>query len=109
VFKVVDQPHPITVQTIVRNCHLSDIHAALLDLRSLWTNGYAAIDIVGTLFRVTKNSDLPEKIKLQFIKEISFTHMKIADGCNSLLQLTGLCGRLCQLALDEEKNKATSN
>lgn len=77
-------------------------------MKSLWTNGYAAIDIIGTLFRVTKTSDLPEKTKLNFIKEISFTHMKIADGCNSLLQLTGLLGRLCDIALAEEKNKTSS-
>ena len=109
VFKVVDQPHPITVQTIIKNCQIADIHAALIDLRSLWANGYAAIDIIGTIFRVTKNSDLPEKTKLNFIKEISFTHMKIADGCNSLLQLTGLLGRLCQISIDEEKNRTGSN
>lgn len=97
-----------TVQTIVSNCQLANIHAALLDLRHLWEQGYAAIDIVGTLFRVTKTAQIPERTKLQFIKEISFTHMKIADGVNSLLQLTGLCGRLCQIALDEEKAKVSS-
>ena len=99
---------PQTIQTIVSNCQLANIHAALLDLRSLWEQGYAAIDIVGTLFRVTKTAQMPERTKLQFIKEISFTHMKIADGVNSLLQLTGLCGRLCQIALDEEKAKISS-
>jgi hypothetical protein len=94
-----------TVQTIIANCHLANIHVALLDLRSLWEQGYAAIDIIGTLFRVCKTAPLPERIKLHFIREISFTHMKIADGVNSLLQLTGLLGRLCQIALDEEKAK----
>ena len=97
-----------TVQNIVGNCQLANVHAALIDMRSLWENGYAAIDIIGTLFRVTKTATIPERTKLHFIKEISFTHMKIADGVNSLLQLTGLIGRLCQIALDEEKAKVSS-
>ena len=97
-----------TVQTIIANCQLANIHSAVIDLRSLWEHGYAAIDIVGTLFRVTKTAQLPERTKLAFIKEIAFTHMKIADGVNSLLQLTGLIGRLCQIALDEEKAKVSS-
>jgi hypothetical protein len=29
------------------------------------------------------------------LQEIGFTHMRISDGVNSLLQLTGLCSRLC--------------
>jgi hypothetical protein len=30
-------------------------------------------------------------------QEIGFTHMRIADGVTSLLQLTGLMSRLCQI------------
>jgi len=108
VFKVVDQPHPLTVQTIISDCNTGNIHGALLNLQSLWEQGYAAIDIIGTLFRVCKSAPLAERTKLAFIREISFTHMKIADGVNSLLQLTGLCGRLCQIALDEERSKVSS-
>jgi len=108
VFKVVDQPHPITVQNIIRHCSHGDIHAAVNELQGLWSNGYAAIDIVSTLFRVTKSVDLPDKTKLAFIKEIAFAHMKIADGLNTLIQITGLLGRLCQISLDEEANKTHS-
>jgi replication factor C subunit 2/4 len=98
-----------TVQTIISDCNSGNVHAALINLRTLWEQGYSAIDIIGTLFRVCKSaSGLSERTKLAFIREISFTHMKIADGINSLLQLTGLVGRLCQIALDEERNKVSS-
>ncbi len=60
--------------------------------------GYSAFDIIGTLFRVVKNYDCPEALKLEFIREIGFTHMRIADGVTTLLQLSGLCARLCQLS-----------
>lgn len=98
VFKVVDQPHPLTVQKIVDFCASGDVESALRTLQGLWDQGYAAIDIIGTLFRICKNTDIPEKQKLSFIKEIGFTHMRIADGVGSLLQLCGLTSRLCQVS-----------
>lgn len=33
-------------------------------------------------------------------KEIGYTHMKIVDGVNSLLQMAGLLARLCQKTAD---------
>ena len=99
VFKVVDQPHPIVVQSIINNCAKGEVRSALLDLQTLWSQGYAAVDIISTLFRVAKNAEINEKLKMYFIKEIGITHMRIADGVGTLLQLTGLVARLCQLSV----------
>lgn len=57
VFKVCDQPHPIIVQTMIRACLKSDIDTALEKLHELWNQGYSAVDIVVTLFRVAKTFD----------------------------------------------------
>jgi replication factor C subunit 2/4 len=57
VFKVCDQPHPIIVQTIIRSCQKSDVDTALEKLHELWDQGYSAVDIVVTLFRVAKTFD----------------------------------------------------
>ncbi|MEQ2191854.1 hypothetical protein XENOCAPTIV_003476 [Xenoophorus captivus] len=35
-------------------------------------------------------------IFLFLIQEIGFTHMRVAEGVNSLLQMAGLLGRLCK-------------
>ena len=67
-------------------------------MSSLWATGYSSFDIIGTLFKVVKYSDLPEGQKLDFIKEISYTHMRITDGVTTELQLFGLVSRLCQLS-----------
>ena len=45
--------------------------------------------------RLTKNAEMNEEIKLEFIKEIGFCHMRVLDGLDTLLQLNGLCGKLC--------------
>lgn len=57
VFKVCDQPHPIVVQTMIRACLKGDINSAMEKLNELWDNGYSAIDIVVTVFRVVKVFD----------------------------------------------------
>src|SRR5271154_3668296 len=69
VFKVCDQPHPIAVQTMLRDCYKGKIEDALESLRELWAKGYSAVDIITTMFRVVKTMDsFPEYTKLEFIK-----------------------------------------
>jgi len=57
VFKVCDQPHPIVMQAIIRACMKSNIEGAMEKLSQLWGQGYSAVDIVVTLFRVVKTFD----------------------------------------------------
>jgi replication factor C subunit 2/4 len=57
VFKVCDQPHPVLVQAIIKACHKADIEGAMDKLTELWGQGYSAVDIVVTLFRVVKTFD----------------------------------------------------
>ena len=57
VFKVCDQPHPIIVQIIIRACLKGDINTAMERLTELWEQGYSAVDIVVTIFRVVKTFD----------------------------------------------------
>ncbi len=57
VFKVCDQPHPIIVQSMIRFCLKGDISQAMEKLNDLWDQGYSAVDIVVTIFRVVKTFD----------------------------------------------------
>eukprot|EP00656_Telonema_subtile_P023868 TRINITY_DN2551_c0_g1_i2.p1 TRINITY_DN2551_c0_g1~~TRINITY_DN2551_c0_g1_i2.p1 ORF type:complete len:137 (-),score=35.79 TRINITY_DN2551_c0_g1_i2:59-469(-) len=108
VFKVCDQPHPLTVRRILEACLTTSISSAHSELMVLWDQGYSAVDIIGIVFRVTKNFDedkMPEGLKLAFIRDIGFAHMRISDGCVSLLQLQGLVSRLCQLSKEHNTNQ----
>ena len=72
---------------------------------NLWDMGYAASDIITTIFRVVKNfesADMTEWSRLEFIKEIGFTHVRILDGLDSFVQLTALVARLCRLGMKEK-------
>jgi replication factor C subunit 2/4 len=99
VFQVCDQPHPTIVRGIIDACGKGNLHEAIDKLNELWASGYAASDIIGTFFKVTKShNSLPEGDKLEFLREIGFTHMKIANGINSKLQLLGLLARLSRMS-----------
>lgn len=104
VFKVVDSPHPVKVQAMIKACDEGKIDAAMETLKELWDLGYSSHDIISTMFRVTKTiPNLSEYAKLEFIKEIGFTHMKILEGVQTLLQLSGCIARLCKLHMDPKK------
>mmetsp|Transcript_18808 Transcript_18808/g.23077 ORF Transcript_18808/g.23077 Transcript_18808/m.23077 type:complete len:338 (+) Transcript_18808:152-1165(+) len=97
VFKVCDQPHPTTVKNIIDSCLKGETLGAVKDMTALFNTGYSCGDIIGTLFKVVKaHLGIPEAMKLEYLREIGFTHMRIADGVNSKLQLLGLVSRLCQ-------------
>lgn len=69
VFKVCDQPHPTVVQEMLLACYNGNITLAMDRLDGLWKQGYAAVDIVSTIFRVAKTMpELPEYMKLEFIR-----------------------------------------
>eukprot|EP00611_Tribonema_gayanum_P023223 TRINITY_DN4838_c0_g1_i3.p1 TRINITY_DN4838_c0_g1~~TRINITY_DN4838_c0_g1_i3.p1 ORF type:complete len:333 (+),score=90.31 TRINITY_DN4838_c0_g1_i3:1666-2664(+) len=97
VFKVCDQPHPGVVLAILQACVAGDMRNAHLKMKALYDTGYSSNDIIATVFKVCKNQlKVPEAAQLELIKEIGVTHMRVADGVNSLLQLLGLCARLCR-------------
>lgn len=86
VFKVCDQPHPIVVQTMIRACLKGDINSAMEKLNELWDNGYSAIDIVVTVFRVVKVFDeyVLWNVSINAIKLICLTGCPNTRNWNTL-------------------------
>jgi len=97
VFKVCDQPHPVKVREMLENCRQARTVPAQQAVSSLCALGYAGADIIQTIFRVARSYDMPEQEKLEMLRCIGETHMRVAEGVASELQLLGLVGRLCRL------------
>uniref|UniRef100_A0A671RXV2 Replication factor C subunit 2 n=1 Tax=Sinocyclocheilus anshuiensis TaxID=1608454 RepID=A0A671RXV2_9TELE len=93
--QVCDEPHPLLVKSMLEHCVNANIDEAYKIIEQLWSLGYSPEDIIGNIFRVCKTFQMAEYLKLEYIKEIGYTHMKVAEGVNSLLQMAGLLGRLC--------------
>ncbi|XP_051156799.1 replication factor C subunit 2 [Leptopilina boulardi] len=99
VFKVCDEPHPLLVKEMLELCTKGNISSAYSGMNHLWKMGYSSEDLITNIFRVAKNLDIDEPLKLDFIKEIGETHLGIVDGISSLLQMNSLLGRLCRRSL----------
>lgn len=98
VFRVVDAPHPVKVQAMLKACHETKIELAVEGLQELWDLGYSCHDIISSMFRVTKTMPgLSEQTRLEFIREIGFGHMRILDGVQTLVQLSGVVAKLCRI------------
>ncbi|WWC71483.1 uncharacterized protein I206_105441 [Kwoniella pini CBS 10737] len=106
VFKICDQPHPIILKQLIKDCQNCQIDQALSRINDLWEKGYSAVDIVVSIFRVVKTiDDLQEYLKLEFIREIGWTHMRILEGVGTLVQLGAMIARLCKLTLPPQALK----
>ncbi|KAJ2081124.1 replication factor C subunit 4 [Coemansia sp. RSA 988] len=103
VFRVCDQPHPVVIRKMLKDCVDGNVDDAVTCISHLWTQGYSAVDIITAIFRVVKiDQELEEETKLQFIREIGITHMRIVDGLQTLVQLQGLAARMCKFAIPEK-------
>ncbi|GJQ14924.1 hypothetical protein GpartN1_g6715.t1 [Galdieria partita] len=98
VFKVCDQPHPNLVKEILESALEQNVTKSNEILCSLWNKGYSALDIVQTLFRVARSYEMNERLRLEVMKVVGKTHMKIMEGCASLIQLTALTSFLSEVS-----------
>lgn len=98
VFKIVDSPHPLIIKKMILSVVNGDIDQSLELLKGLWDKGYSAIDIASTSFKVVKNLDeIDESDRLEIMKEIGITHMRVLEGVGSYLQLNALIARIAAL------------
>ncbi|MCJ1260250.1 replication factor C subunit 4 [Lobaria immixta] len=103
VFRVVDSPHPVKVQAVIKACWEGRVEGAMEGLQELWGLGYSCHDIVSTMFRVTKTMEgLSEHSRLEFIREIGFCHMRVLEGVQTLVQLGGCVAKLCRVNMKPE-------
>jgi replication factor C subunit 2/4 len=101
VFKVCDEPHPLIIKTMLDNCIENKLEEAIKLLSHLWKLGYSADDIINVIFRVCKNAQMPEYLKLEYLKLIGLAHARISQGLNSILQLNALLAKCAKVTLQK--------
>ncbi|KAI6820552.1 P-loop containing nucleoside triphosphate hydrolase protein, partial [Hortaea werneckii] len=69
VFRVVDSPHPVKVQAMIKSCQEQKVDEALDGLKELWTLGYSSHDIISTMFKVTKTLPSLSEHKLEGVAD----------------------------------------
>lgn len=100
VFKVCDEPHPLLIKQMIENCTEQKLEEAMKILSHLWKLGYSADDIINVVFRVCKTTQIPEYIKLEYVKLIGLAHSRICQGLNSFLQLNSLLAQMTNVVIE---------
>ncbi|VDN06313.1 unnamed protein product [Thelazia callipaeda] len=95
VFKVCDEPHPKMIMEIIDHCVTGRVVEANENIHKLYRMGYSSEDILNNMVRICKTINIPEYLKLEYIKEIGLCHVKVVEGLSSLLQLSALIARMC--------------
>mmetsp|Transcript_35258 Transcript_35258/g.64484 ORF Transcript_35258/g.64484 Transcript_35258/m.64484 type:complete len:319 (-) Transcript_35258:216-1172(-) len=93
VFKMNDQPQPHRVRAALEAALRGDWKAAFQPVNELWNEGYSTGDIIATFGRVVKQMEAPEHIKLEWLKEVGMTHMRVNAGAAGLLQLDAMVSK----------------
>ncbi|KAG8469510.1 hypothetical protein KFE25_005965 [Diacronema lutheri] len=108
VMKVCDQPHPLLLKQLIDAALDGDFDGAHNVFAQLWDEGYAAIDVVGSLFRIAKYHECTEESKLELIREIGLCHMRVLEGLDSFLQMSALVALLCLPAAKRKRAAAAA-
>ncbi|CAI2350912.1 unnamed protein product [Caenorhabditis sp. 36 PRJEB53466] len=101
VLKVCDEPHPDLMVKMLMYCMEKKCFEAAKILHEFHELGFAAEDIVSTIFRVVKTIEFPRKVseqlRMEYIREIALCHMRIIQGLPTRLQLSRLVAELCRV------------
>ena len=87
VFEVLDIPQPKIIKEII----LDNNYKNMIDkLNSILDMGYSVNDIISSFLNVVTMMDIDIDKKMKYIKEITFTDIKINEGLDSRVQLYSL-------------------
>eukprot|EP00448_Togula_jolla_P013334 CAMPEP_0170581924 /NCGR_PEP_ID=MMETSP0224-20130122/7303_1 /TAXON_ID=285029 /ORGANISM="Togula jolla, Strain CCCM 725" /LENGTH=318 /DNA_ID=CAMNT_0010905101 /DNA_START=56 /DNA_END=1012 /DNA_ORIENTATION=+ len=98
VFKMNDQPQPQKVRAALEASLKQDWQGAFGPVHEIYKQGYSTTDIISTFFRVAKQMEAPEHIKLEWLKEVGLTHMRVNAGATGLLQLDAMVAKFVKAA-----------
>jgi len=98
VFRMNDQPQPEKIKKSLEACLKKDWPGAFGPVHEIWKQGYSPMDIISTFARVCKQFDAPENIKLEWLKEVGLTHMRVTSGATGLLHLDAMVSKLVMVS-----------
>jgi replication factor C subunit 2/4 len=96
VYRMNDQPKPQQIQGALQAVMRKDWEGSFGPIKEISKMGYSTTDIITTTSRVVKTSECPENIKLEWLKEIGLTHMRVNAGANGLVQLDAMISKFIQ-------------
>jgi replication factor C subunit 2/4 len=110
VYEIYDRPHPQKSKDIIMLCYNNDLSSALQKIIEMRKSGYSGTDIALGLTMALRLDicDIPENIKIDFWKCISYSLYNISKGLDaSLLQISACIADMCKITLNKENQKVS--
>lgn len=104
VFDTVNKPHPEEMKDLLLACYKGELKNALQRLEAMIKYGYCPSDIVLSMLNILRSyitTEIEEKDKMEFLKEISQTCMIISGGISTELQLVSCVCNLVREKVDK--------
>ncbi len=102
VYEIYDKPRPIYSIEIIRACYGNDIGNAIKKIIEMKRFGYSGMDIMLGIISTLKmpvSDEIPEKVKMEFMKNISHAIYNISKGVDTILQLVACCAEMCESSI----------
>lgn len=96
IYKIIDKPKPFYINQILDYCIKGDLEKSLMVLSQLYDDGYSPNDILLTFMKYLLDDDLilEEKTKMKIYEIVSLSYIRINDGIDSFLQLSGCLSKI---------------
>ncbi|KAG9394212.1 Replication factor C subunit 2 [Carpediemonas membranifera] len=98
VYQVCDTPSPEQVKQMVAMASKGDFDGASGILMKLHGEGFAVTDLLSTVYRAVCYGELPEGMRMNFMRVVAETHLRVSQGSDTILQLSGMVGAMCMAA-----------
>ena len=98
IYNIIDKPKPYYIKKILENCFDKKLEKSIKILNDLYKKGYSPNDILQTFmkFVLQDNFKFDKKTKMKLYEIISLSYIRVNDGLDSFLQLSGC---LCKISL----------
>jgi replication factor C subunit 2/4 len=99
--KVVDIPHPEVIKEMIKETLKNNFIGAYHKISFLYQKGYDNADIVNTILHIIKDYDLPDNIKIEYLKIIGQYYIRLTEAIDSQLQMDGLVAALSMVNMGD--------
>ena len=104
--KICDAPNIVRLRNLIDMCIARKYRDSIMEITQLCNEGYYCSDILGVMFDILKATDcnIPDNIKISYLKIIGKTRYLVNKKIDSFVQLERCIIKLCNILSNNEKN-----
>ena len=98
IYKIVELPRPKEIEKIYNFCFEGKFKEAMKKFDELFDDGYSCLEIISVFNRLIQESErIDDKTRIILLKTISEYKMKLIDGIDSKIQMSGFISEIYQI------------